>query len=318
LRHRSAFTLIELLVVIAIIALLIGILLPSIGAARESARTTKCASNLRQLSLAAVTYSNDYKGLYSSGNFDNRQMHGWGRFDEVGWIANDVNGGYALPGSVLCPSSPARSCQNLNINRVNAGGFVSFSQADIASLITRGFNTNYCQSWYMGMTATTSLYPARAPDPKDTRYVEGPLKEQAIMGAASPSRVPLFGDGSSDISGSPDTVVMPDGTTVYGAKALTDGPVQGVMAGFGAVWGRQSYTDLGAAHGKASKNSLGNTAVYGNLGFADGHVAVFADSNHDGQFGHQGGIIQGINTIIYDELEPKVFGGWLNRVGLPF
>jgi prepilin-type N-terminal cleavage/methylation domain-containing protein/prepilin-type processing-associated H-X9-DG protein len=315
---NRAFTLIELLVVIAIIALLIGILLPSIGAARETARTTKCASNLRQLSMAAVSYTADYKGLFCDGNFDNRRQSGWGPIDQTGWVANDVNGGYVLPGTILCPSSPARSCQNLSLNRVNANGYASFSQDDISALISRGFNTNYCQSWYMGMTDTTFIYPTRAPDPKNILYVEGPLKEQNIMGAASPSHVPLFGDASSDLSGNPDTVVMPDGVTVYGAKAMTDGPVQGVMAGFGSVWGRQNYTDFGAAHGKASKNTLGNNAVYGNIGFADGHVSVFADSNHDGQFGYTGGIIQGVNTIVYDELEPKVFGGWLDRVGLPF
>ena len=60
--HRSrAFTLIELLVVVAIVALLIGILLPSLGGARGSARTVKCAVNQRQLLLAWTLYAADYK-----------------------------------------------------------------------------------------------------------------------------------------------------------------------------------------------------------------------------------------------------------------
>ena len=55
----AAFTLIELLVVISIIALLIGIVLPVLGNARDAAQGIDCASNLKQITLAALTYTND-------------------------------------------------------------------------------------------------------------------------------------------------------------------------------------------------------------------------------------------------------------------
>jgi prepilin-type N-terminal cleavage/methylation domain-containing protein len=81
MRHarRDAFTLIELLVVIAIIAILVAILLPAIGKARETGRTVICTSNVKQIMLAFSSYATDYKvipGMYWQGNPQNMDWSG--------------------------------------------------------------------------------------------------------------------------------------------------------------------------------------------------------------------------------------------------
>lgn len=63
-RGLPAFTLVELLVVISIISLLIAILLPSLAAARKSARRAQCMSQMRQVGLGAAIYATDFKDRY--------------------------------------------------------------------------------------------------------------------------------------------------------------------------------------------------------------------------------------------------------------
>ena len=70
--HRVAFTLIELLVVIAVIAILMGLLVPILGTARERARRVACMGNVRQFLIGIQVYASDYREFLPIGLSDSQ------------------------------------------------------------------------------------------------------------------------------------------------------------------------------------------------------------------------------------------------------
>jgi len=180
-KNRSGFTIVELLVVISIIALLIAILLPAIGKARDAARVTQSSANLRNLAVANDTYSSDWADRQFTAVPDDMGLafsEGLGPVDYNNQIAcmpqqlvgYDYNGalwGWWCAGN-LCngyPGDPGywNGCFYYVFQPfgLNGGNFGSFRVPT-----TKAFNSYVGDRWYDPVFwAPKDTYPLRVAEP---------------------------------------------------------------------------------------------------------------------------------------------------------
>ena len=99
--RRRGFTLIELLVVIAIIAILAAILFPAFVTAKERARQTMCCANLKQLSQAFFSYSDDNNGFMPMGSRRVFMWRGTPSKDAIEWTGTQWSDGDPIPRAIV-------------------------------------------------------------------------------------------------------------------------------------------------------------------------------------------------------------------------
>ena len=166
--RRRGFTLIELLVVIAIIAILAAILFPVFARAREKARQTSCASNMKQIALAALMYSQDYdEKLLRPYTY----INGWG--SGLRWWP-DLLSPYMKNWQVsMCPSQDERTLwyPDANVGEATQAHYYCptwFADMKQAKIEDTAGTVMFCESWSefwtidhsdLSMEDKTAIYP---------------------------------------------------------------------------------------------------------------------------------------------------------------
>ncbi len=264
---KKAFTLIELLVVISIIALLVGILLPALGAARRTAQAVVCQSNMKNVSTAFVAYGADNNAwwpCWATGGESGLGNHGW---IPSGFIFNQ-DGTEPYPTDLAdgtiwqyTPDYNVFACPSDPYTPYSSG--LSYTTSNHIYRLPTGSGSS-AQDWPTlpnGGTPTVR-FPARYADPA----VQVSLRNSSggIIGRA---RYP-----NSDKFAEPSNLIF---LVDEGAPAV-DANLPGSQTQVGVIDGY--FLDLFSPDGNNSAGSADKTKWYHSdgaaFGFADGHGEV--------------------------------------------
>ena len=297
--NRRGFTLVELLVVIGIIAILVGLLLPALNKARRQAMLAQCQSNMRQIALGMLQYTNDNQNHIMIGWIDSGKKFGATLYpDGWGWAGELMYQGYVRsenyyvnPNSTVTPTQTQISTGTVfrcpediletggngsyPTDPLNTGYNISlqgntpmrYDGAPLHAVVTSyGLNVhndsqNAASSWFLnGTTRVASNQTDMTPFVWFTTQ-------------ASDLSDPNFTRTMGQIHHSANTIMIME-------TAGTNNPWT-ASAGYSVNGKAYAITRIGARHGlKFNDASNGTNTVIGsdasfNFAFFDGHVALY-------------------------------------------
>jgi len=168
MKRSAGFTLIELLVVIAIIAILAAILFPVFAKVREKARQTSCASNLKQIGLAVIQYTQDNDEAFPPAVQYSPAGDPAGGLIE--WSSGLVVGPYLKSTSVLqCPSDSFKSAFGAGVLALT-GIRKAVPDSYMINAVTgySNWGQDYAENPYGGVTVPQGVFPPQAGYPWKT------------------------------------------------------------------------------------------------------------------------------------------------------
>jgi prepilin-type processing-associated H-X9-DG protein/prepilin-type N-terminal cleavage/methylation domain-containing protein len=259
----GAFTLVELLVVIGIIAVLISILLPTLGRARDSAKTAQCLSNLRQMGQAIQMYLAEQRYVLPAAYFFNGDSSTLGKNHET-WASILVHCNYikGVPQAKL--TNPLVPTLGSNQGPVRSGVFYCPNGIDDIS----GLSANPVGP-YDGLSAAGYRVYGRDLNPKmyviDNWYaINAATQQSADAGVAGYKELPFrtVPQGANDYR-------LTRGNTVRRASE--------VVAIFDGIWMNASIGNT--PDGAFRISARHNGRKFTNVLFFDGHAAPYLRDN---------------------------------------